>query len=88
MVDTAASEFGLAVPFPRSTRIILRTIDAWRAAVGTFVYRLARSPHHHGSRGFPFGPVFCACGGRWRVFGVEGLLGYRPPVLTYGRLPT
>ena len=46
MVDTAASEFGLVVPFPRWTRIILRTIDGWRAAVGTFVYRLARSPHH------------------------------------------
>jgi hypothetical protein len=46
MVDTAASEFGLVVPFPRWTRIILRTLDAWRAAVGTFVYRLARSPHH------------------------------------------
>ena len=46
MVDTAASEFGLVVPFPRWTRIILRTIDAWRAAVSTFVYRLARSPHH------------------------------------------
>ena len=46
MVDTATSEFGLVVPFPRWTRIILRTIDAWRAAVGTFVYRLARSQHH------------------------------------------
>ena len=35
MVDTAASEFGLVVPFSRWTRIILRTLDGWRAAVGT-----------------------------------------------------
>ena len=46
MVDTPTSEFGLVVPFPRWTRIILRTIGAWRAAVSAFVYRLARSPHH------------------------------------------
>ena len=45
IVDTAASEFRLVVPFPRWTRIILRAIEAWRAAVSTFVYRLARSPH-------------------------------------------
>jgi hypothetical protein len=29
MVDTAASEFGLVVPLPRWTRILLRTIDGW-----------------------------------------------------------
>jgi hypothetical protein len=34
IVDAAASEFGLAVPFPRWARIVLRTINAWRPTVG------------------------------------------------------